>query len=269
MCQPSPLGRCSTDALKVLEKSENAFNNAVQSERDLQGELKSAHANYNAVSGMVENLKYGKKERFGSEKDKNVREAGKEIKRTLAAWDKSKEKITETRREFLVKRMHYDTTPAGQEELLADTDNPDQQARLAVAEKVQKWQQEVAELEDAEGNKITSKKGKQSPEAKAIFRELYTNSIRGFKQAQKSFDTVNKNAIRASVKARNFSADFQQEIEDNPDLSDAQIQKKQAVVDEQKAIANCARLKMRTRKLEILMYEDRMAELLKIINKIK
>lgn len=268
MCQPSPLGRCSADASTAYENAEAGLQNAIKDEKEMQAQLKSAHANYNAVSGDDFNIKYGKSGTFGSEKDKAVRAAGKEIRETLKAWDCSKEKIVKARHELLVKRMHFDTTPAGQEALMDDTDNPERDARLKIAVKVQEWQKKVAEIRDADGNLITSKKGKVSPEARPVFAKLHANAKANHNTVKKSFDVVNRNAIRAAVKARNIAAEIRQEMEDNPDLPEAKIQENNLLLSEHNESASKAKLKMRTKKLELVMYEDRMQDLSKIIQKI-
>jgi hypothetical protein len=257
MCQPSPLNRCSSDASAAYEKSQSDFTKAIQDEKTIQLSLKSAHANYTAVSGLELNIKYGKSGEFGSEKDPKIRAAGREIRKNLKAWDEAKEDIAKCRHDVLVKRMHFDSTPAGNEELINDSEDPDQQARLKIVATLQAWQQKVAEIKDADGNAIASKKGKASPEAKPVFAKLLSNARSNHSQVKKSFETANRDAIRSSVQARNTEAKVTAEVEENPGLSESEVKEKQDLVEKHKLIAAKARLKMRTKKLELVMYDDR------------
>lgn len=268
MCQPSPLNRCSSDASEAYEKSQASFQNAVLEEKEIQAQLKSAHANYSFVTGYESSVRYGKSGSFGSEKDPKIRAAGREIKKTLKAWDDAKEKIATYRHDVLVKRMHFDSTPAGNEELLRDTEDPDQQARLKVAATLQAWQQKVGEIKDGDGNAIASKKGKSSPEAKPVFIKLLSNARSNHSQVKKSFDTANRDAIRASVQARNTAAKVREEQEVNPDLSKKKVRENNELLENHTALAAKARLKMRTKKLELVMYQDRIQDLSRIIQKL-
>lgn len=244
MCQPSPLGRCSTDANTAYENSELKLRDVSQKERESRFQLKQAKDKLDAVQSANPD-----KPAFGSREDKEIKEAKKNFEKSISSWDASKVKKEKAADEVVIKRMHFDTTPAGQKELTENTEAEDREARLEIAEKVSSWQSTVKSLKDNQGNPITSKEGKLSPESYKAFSRLYKEARGDFEYSKASFNAATEKFEAEKKRSRDYEVSYGHLVE----KQDEKTYKASVVA--------------RKQELQMLMYQDRMDDLSKIIQK--
>lgn len=241
MCQPSPLGRCSTDARKASETAELKLRDASRQEREARSELRTSHAECLKLTSEA----VGKPST--AEENKALKKAQDKLKKSIVSWDATKEKKAKAQDDVDIKRMHFDTTPAGQKELLPNSDAEDYNARLEIALEVSSWQDRVKRTTDNNGNPITSKEGKLSPESYKEFLSLHLEASEKLKSSTISFNVANATAIAEQKKSREYE-------ETNPRLVESQDDK-----------AFKAATRAQRYRLQALMYQDRVNDLSKIL----
>lgn len=249
MCQPSPLGRCSTDAKNAYETAELKLTDASRAEREDRFQLKTAHDNLQAVQAEVNKKFPNGKPAFGSNEDKALKAARKQVDKAINSWDSSKEKKVQAEQNVLIKRMHFDSSPAGQKELSENPDAEDARIRQGVVRTLSTWQEQVKSITDSEGNPITSKEGKASPEAREIYSNLYQKAKEDLHSKEARFKALTSKVAHEKKKCREY------DDTDNP-LLDAQENKTYEYVRQ-----------ARNEELRMLMYKDRVDDLKKIIQK--
>jgi hypothetical protein len=245
MCQPSPLGRCSTDASSAYETAELKALDASRKERESRFQLQEAKRKLDAVQAANPT-----KPAFGSCEDRELKAAKKTFEKAISSWDADKAKKAKTADDVNIKRMHLDTTPAGNKELRENTSAEDRYSRMIVAESVTAWQAEVKELKDGNGNPITSKEGKQSPEAREVYSKLYKEARRNFESQKKISEAAYEKSEQEKKKSRDYETSYGH------------------LVEQQDIVAYRASVTARHQELHTLMYQDRMDDLSKIIQKL-
>lgn len=244
MCQPAPLGRCSTDSRSAYETAELKFNDEARREREYGFEVTKAHKALETVAKETP-----EHPRFGSPEDRKLKQAKRDFERAAVLWEAAKEKRAAASDDLDIKRMHFDTSPAGHKELIENHEADDRDARLELAYEVSSWQAAVKDMKDSNGNPITSKEGKKSPESREAFVKL-------FKEAQREYT---------------YNADLSKRAKDK-----AEAEKKRSrdyeisyghLVEKQDEIAYQAVVAARKQELRTLMLRDRMDDVKKVIQK--
>lgn len=247
MCNPSPLGRCSTDASSAYETAELNLRDTSRQEREARVQLKAAHDDLESLQKANP-----KKPAFGSREDHALKAAKKNLDQSLASWDALKAKKAKASDDLKIKQMHLDTTPAGQKALLGDMDAENRAARLEIADAVSSWQAKVKDLKDSNGNSIASKEGKKTPEARQAFSKLYKEARQDLGKADFEFNAAKDKAATLKKKAYDYG---------NALIQNGKLQ------DQYDENAYRASVKSAKAELTMLMYQDRMDDLKKVLQK--
>lgn len=244
MCQPAPLGRCSTDSRSAYDTAELKFNDESRKEREYRFEVNKAHK-------LLEETAKETPEhpRFGSNEDRKLKQAKRDFERAAVLWEKSKERKVAAADDLVIKRMHFDTSPAGHKELMEELNAEDRDARLELAYEVSSWQSGVKEMTDSNGKSITSKEGRQSPESRQAFVKLFKEARREYTYNAESFKIANTKAETEKKRSRDYETSYGH------------------LVEKQDEVAYRAVVAARNQELRTLMLRDRMDELKKILQK--
>lgn len=244
MCQPAPLGRCSTDSRSAYETAELKFNDEARKEREYGFEVTKLHKNLETVAKETP-----KNSRFGSPEDRKLKQAKRDFERAAVLWETSKEKRASASDDLDIKRMHFDTSPAGHKELMENPEADDRDARLELAYEVSSWQAAVKEMKDIKGNPITSKEGKKTPEAREAFMKLFKETQREYSYNAEASKRANKKAETEKKRSRDYEASYGH------------------LVEKQDEVAYQAVVAARKQELRTLMLRDRMDDLKKVLQK--
>lgn len=249
MCQPSPLGRCSTDSRNAYETAELKLLDASRIERENRFQLKTAHDNLEKIKAEIDKKYPGDRPSFGSDDDRALKAARKQVDKTLSSWDASKEQKAKAEENLLIKRMHFDSSPAGQKELDENPEAEDAAIRRGVVRTLAAWQEKVKAMTDNEGNSITSKEGKQTPEAREMYKALYQQAQEDLSSKEARFKALTSKVAYEKKKSLEYE-------KTSSHLVEAQDEKTFGYV-----------VQARNEELRMLMYKDRVDDLKKLIQK--
>jgi hypothetical protein len=244
MCQPAPLGRCSTDSRSAYETAELKLNDESRKEREYRFQTNQAHKFLETTAKETP-----ENSRFGSTEDRKLKQAKRDFERNAVLWETAKERKAAAVDDLAIKRMHFDTSPAGHKELMENPDAEDREARLELAYEVSTWQSGVKDLTDDNGNPITSKEGRQTPEARAAFVRLFKEAQREHAFYVDASKRANEHAEAMKKRSRDYETSYGH------------------LVEKQDEIAYQAAVTARKQELRTLMLRDRMDDLKKVLQK--
>jgi hypothetical protein len=173
MCNPKPLGRCSSHAKPEISKNYNVFAKATAARGAAKNGLLIAEASLKEAFAFRDN---NPDDAYAED---DIQKASKKVDAAQAKLEKAHQKVVVANEEYKQSEIINDATLTGRKHLKSHPDYPEFPMRLRIAEKMNDWDKRVRNLKDSNGIKIVSKEGKFSPEAPAVFKELLLEAEAG------------------------------------------------------------------------------------------